>query len=98
MAISGNQWQSVDISGNQWQSVAISGNQWQSVVLTRARSLQIDLRVGSCDVSHRGCLVFPDGILKEALNMALLRVGRDDHEGRAVAMAAEAAWWQFGDR
>ena len=30
--------------------------------------------------------------------MALLRVGRNDHEGRAVAMAAEAAWGQFGDR
>ena len=77
--------------------MVISGNQRQLAALTRARSLQIDLRVGSCDVSHRGCLVFPDGILKEALNMALLRVGRDDHEGRAVAMAAEAAWGQFGD-
>jgi hypothetical protein len=29
--------------------------------------------------------------------MALLRVGRNDHEGRAIAMAAEAAWRQFGD-
>ena len=98
LSISGNQWQSMAISGHKWQSVVISGNQRQLAALTRARSLQIDLRVGSCDVSHAGCVVFPDGILKEALNMALLRVGRDDHEGRAVAMAAEAAWGQFGDR
>ena len=60
--------------------------------------MQIDLRVGACDISHTVCLVLPDGILEEALNMALLRVGRNDHEGRAVAMAAEAAWGQFGDR
>ena len=60
--------------------------------------MQIDLRVGACDISHSCCLVLPHGILEEALNMALLRVGRNDHEGRAVAMAAEAAWGQFGDR